>query len=107
MGENEVEGPQFVIPVSHWLMILTVKRNIETLPSGRVPVNVTSTVCFLVGVAHVYVSVGKSNDISGVNIGVGYVIEYEFVYEKVRPVQTNVLKSATVLLVRPLFKIKS
>lgn len=55
-------GPS-VVAASHWLVIMTLKRNFDVLESGRVPVNVISTVYFLDAVLHVKVR-GEVKEIS-------------------------------------------
>ena len=46
-----VPGPTVTI-ASHWLVTMTLNRKVDDLISERVPVNVTSTVYFLVAVFH-------------------------------------------------------
>ena len=41
-----------VVAASHWLVTITLKRKVDDLESGRVPVNVISTVYFLVAPLH-------------------------------------------------------
>jgi hypothetical protein len=65
-----------------------------------VPVNVTSTVCFLVAALHEKLR-GEVKDISCETI------PYVGVYVKVEPVHTKVLKSVATALEVPVFKTQS
>jgi hypothetical protein len=55
-------GPTVTI-ASHWLVTITLNRKLDDLISGIVPVNVTSTVCFLVAALHEKLR-GEVKDIS-------------------------------------------
>ena len=62
-----------VVAASHWLVTITLKRKVDDLVSGRVPVNVISTVYFLVAPLHAKLK-GEVKVISCVVGGVGTVI---------------------------------